>query len=60
MTSRTATLDRTAALIITATCFGVPTVSAADFPTKPLRLLVGFAPGGGADIVARLLGPKLT
>jgi tripartite-type tricarboxylate transporter receptor subunit TctC len=60
MTSRTATLGGSAALMITATCFGLPAVSAADFPTKPLRLLVGFAPGGGADIVARLLGPKLT
>jgi len=30
------------------------------YPAKPIRILVGFTPGGGVDINARLLGPKLT
>jgi tripartite-type tricarboxylate transporter receptor subunit TctC len=33
---------------------------AQSFPSKPLRLLVGAAAGGGADIVARILAQELT
>jgi len=34
--------------------------SADDYPTKPIRMVVGYPPGGGTDIVARLVGQKLT
>jgi tripartite-type tricarboxylate transporter receptor subunit TctC len=30
-----------------------------NFPAKPVRIIVAFPPGGGTDIVARLLGQKL-
>lgn len=30
------------------------------FPSKPIRIIIGFAPAGAADIFARILGQKLT
>jgi tripartite-type tricarboxylate transporter receptor subunit TctC len=36
-----------------------PKVSAQSFPSKPIRIVVPYAPGGGSDFVARLIGQKL-
>src|SRR5262245_11010840 len=33
---------------------------AQPYPAKTVRILVGFAPGGGTDIMARALGAKMT
>jgi tripartite-type tricarboxylate transporter receptor subunit TctC len=45
---------------VTAAAALPPLASALDYPTRPIRWVIGFAPGGGADIVARIIGRWLS
>ena len=55
--SRRAALAATATLALFA---GTGIASAQDYPNRPIRFLVGFAAGGSSDIVARVIGQKMS
>jgi len=52
---------RWATLLIAAAMALVPAVAGAqDWPTRPVHVIVGAGPGGGTDIVTRIIGQQLT
>ena len=46
--------------LLLVTCLVAAAAGAQSYPAKPIRLLVPFPPGAGADVVARTLAQKVT
>ena len=53
-------ISRSIFVCVVMLCAGGAFAASGDYPSKPVRLIVPFAPGGGTDIVARVLAQKLT
>lgn len=52
-------MQRRTFVTATAATLAAPMIRAQTLPNGPVRIIVGFAPGGGTDALARLVGQKL-
>ena len=49
-----------AAAVVGLAVFGAPALAQDNYPTKPVRMVLGFAAGGGTDTIARILAEKMS
>ena len=57
--SRRRLLAAGSSALLALACIAVPASAQDKYPDKPIRMLVGFAPGGPTDVVARKLAAKI-
>jgi tripartite-type tricarboxylate transporter receptor subunit TctC len=57
---RFCTLVRAMACTVAVMAFAAPSLHAQDYPTKPLTIMLGYAPGGAVDVPTRYFADKLT
>jgi tripartite-type tricarboxylate transporter receptor subunit TctC len=50
----------TAAALVAAALVGIRPAQAQDYPTRPIRVLIAFPPGGPTDFVGRLVADKMS
>jgi tripartite-type tricarboxylate transporter receptor subunit TctC len=55
--ARTTTLA--AAILLAASCAAAPVI-AQDWPSRPVTMVVPFAPGGGTDVLGRIVARQLS
>jgi len=54
------TVSALALLLVSTGAFAAQGKAASDFPTRPIRIVVGFTPGGQPDIFSRMIGARLS
>jgi tripartite-type tricarboxylate transporter receptor subunit TctC len=47
-------------LLVGVSCWAAAALAQAVYPAKPIRIVVPYTPGGGVDVLARVVGGKLT